>query len=293
MPDLPPIKKLTIVGLGIMGGSLLLSLRNKGIPVHITALCRSESSLSWGKKHGADVCSTELKDIPPDTDLLVLAVPNSALRSMAEVIGQMTFKSTLVTDVASAKSEITRDLSAKLKSLPYLSCHPMCGSEKTGNSGATDQLYENKTVILTPHNEDSKTHIDRLATFWHTLGSRTLTLDPEEHDASVAWVSHMPHLMIAALIKTISRGEEKNPDLFKVAGTGLRDISRLAASNPSLWTEIIIDNKAPVLDSLKAMRDECGALIKLLGAIDDKNAVDLESYFSEARRILLDHNLNK
>lgn len=287
------IEKIGIVGLGVMGGSLLLQLKKSDFKGSIYTVSRSEESKQWGMNNGADAAFASVKDLPEDLDLIVLAVVSSALKTVAKDIASCNFDNVFITDLASTKSDVIPNLEQSLGQLPYLSCHPMCGSEKTGNCGAKEDLYKNKIVILTPHNEQAQDLIEPLQVFWENLSAKTMVLNPREHDLSVAWVSHMPHLVIAALVRAISQGENDNPKLFNVAGTGLRDISRLAASNPSLWTEIVLENLEPVKHAVQGMQNELNALSSLLDNIDNGKSQELEKYFEVARNLYQEKGLGQ
>jgi prephenate dehydrogenase len=195
--------------------------------------------------------------------------------------------------MASTKGEVVPMLSSILKHHSFLSCHPMCGSEKTGLDGAKPDLYSGKTVILTPHNQKSKEHIETLKQFWTRIGCRVLEMPPQEHDRCVAWVSHMPHLVIPALVHSIEKGRSESPRVFDVAGTGLRDISRLAGSNPELWRDIFMENKAALKMALSGVMKEIRQLEEVLSLDDNNCARKLETYLRNAQGIHRDQSLSK
>ena len=183
----------------------------------------------------------------------------------------------------------------------------MTGSEKTGTAGARDNLYEGRKVILSPHCKKAEIYVKTLGAFWEFLGSEVLVMSPEEHDHCVAWISHMPHLLIAAMVNAIHAASEKgitaggesessekdNVSPFSAAGTGMRDISRLAASNPEMWRSIVMENIDAITDALKGMRGEIDELDKILtGSAEDEGEKLLE-YFSRAKAIYETHQLGK
>ena len=290
MSDACPFGKIAIVGLGVMGGSLLLGLRKNGFTGTIITLADSKNSRDWAMSHGANQTVQHLNELSADTEFVIFAVPQSALQDLLAQIPAHKNQTTLWTDVSSTKKMLLDAVDRLLPGISYLSCHPMCGSEKTGHAGASSSLYDHKTVILTPHSTTAYAHIQKLGAFWKFMQARTLTMDPAMHDASVAWVSHLPHLVSAALVKAIAKGESDNPDLFTAAGTGLRDISRLAASNPKLWREIISDNQQPVLKTLRAMSDELDKLVHIIENLPSNKGLHLEHYLEDARKI---HGLKK
>jgi prephenate dehydrogenase len=168
----------------------------------------------------------------------------------------------------------------------------MCGSEKTGIEGAKLDLYENKMVVLTPHNEKSHELIEPLSQFWEKLNSRITILDPIEHDHCVAWVSHMPHLLMSSLIHALQHAEKKHSQVFDIAGTGLRDIARLAASNPDLWKGIVLENLPAIQKAISGMKEELTELENLLIS-DDKDGKKLFQYLDQANNIHRSKKLDK
>jgi prephenate dehydrogenase len=285
--------KVGIVGLGVMGGSLLLALcqRNDSSD-EIYIVTRSAESRAWAQKfQGVNVCSGT-SELPSDLDWLFLTTPSQALPNIARDCLHMSAE-TIISDMASSKGDVVTKLSMIFSRHAYLSCHPMCGSEKTGLDGAKADLYLNKTVILTPHDKKAEALIPQLENFWLNLQCRVLKLDPEEHDRSVAWVSHMPHLMIPALVQAIAKGQKGCPKVFDVAGTGLRDISRLAGSNPELWRDIFLENKPALKLALGGLLTELQHLDQVLSEDDVTCAVSLETYLSKAKSIHQKEGLSK
>lgn len=279
-----PFKNIAIVGLGVMGGSLLLALRKDGYDGNVFVHSRSETSKAWGRKSGATLVVDSIEDFPREVDLVVLAVPSITLPKMAEALEKHP-SNPLITDLASTKGDVIPLVQNMLQTKAYLSCHPMCGSEKIGSDGARADLYEGKAVILTAHDDRSQDQVSSLKRFWESLGSKVYELDPKVHDESVAWVSHMPHLLIAALVKAIQKGEIENKDLFQVAGTGLKSVSRLAASNPSLWKNIVMENKDAVLKAWRGMKEEMDELERILISMERDRGEELETYFQVAKDI--------
>jgi prephenate dehydrogenase len=278
-----------IVGLGVMGGSLLMALSKE--QCQISVVSRSPNSQAWAKERGAKVyAKTEL--LPGDLDFVFLATPSQNLKAMAESMLHLSSK-TIISDMASTKGEVVSELGKILINHSYLSCHPMCGSEKTGLEGAKSDLYQHKTVILTPHSDSAKILEPALKAFWEKLHCRTVSLAPQQHDQAVAWISHMPHLVIPILVQAIAKGEQQSPGSFSVAGTGLRDISRLAASNPELWRDILMDNREALKIALSGVQTEIELMLNMLNQPPEYCAQKLESYLADARKIHSDKGLAK
>ena len=276
--------------MGVMGGSLLLALKNNNeIKSEVHCHIRNDRSKQWCLDNGADSTLYNISELPSDLDFIFFAAPVDCLENIAKELANTENKA-IISDLASTKSDVIPAIAKQLEGKKYLSCHPMCGSEKSGFDGADKNLYIDKTVIITPHDENAQKHHQKLSGFWIKLGSKTLSLNPEVHDASVAWVSHMPHVLMYSLIQAISIAENNNPNIFNVAGTGLKDLSRLAASNPDLWTQIILENKSSVNKAITGLQEELNKVQKILNSNDSQ--ADLFDYLQKARNLVNEKGLN-
>jgi prephenate dehydrogenase len=275
--------KVGVVGVGVMGGSLLLNLKARRPDISIFAISRGEEGQQWAMAHGADFAGDKIQDLPQDLDILFLTSPSHVLEDQAREIDSWSGKA-LVSDMASAKGWIVPRLDQILGE-KYLSCHPMCGSEKTGLDGAKCDLYNGKAVILTPGPSASDHALKTLGKFWQDLGCKIVIKDPNEHDQAVAWVSHMPHLVVPAILQAIGKAEGQEGSIFGVAGTGLRDVSRLAGSNPELWKDIFQENQSAVREAVKSMQDELQVCLDILDLKEDAFAEKMIDYLHKARAI--------
>jgi prephenate dehydrogenase len=275
--------KVGIIGMGVMGGSLLLNLKASLPDVSIHAISRGESGQQWARDNGAESAGSNILDLPHDLDFLFLTSPSNVLESQAQTLKKWPGKA-LISDMASAKGWIVPRLDDILKDR-YLSCHPMCGSEKTGTQGAKEDLYNRKAVILTPGPSSTKEALEVLSVFWEKLGCRISIKTPEDHDQAVAWVSHMPHLVVPAILQAIRKAEGTEGSIFDIAGTGLRDVSRLAGSNPELWSDIFLENKMAVREAIQSMQEELQVCLDMLEKKEDNFTQEMGSYLQDARAI--------
>ena len=282
--------KVGVVGVGVMGGSLLLNLKASRPDISIFAISRGEKGQQWAMAHGADFAGDKIQDLPQDLDILFLTSPSHVLEDQAREIDSWPGKA-LVSDMASAKGWIVPRLDQILGE-KYLSCHPMCGSEKTGLEGARSDLYNGKAVILTPGPSSSDQALKTLGKFWEDLNCKIVIKKPDEHDQAVAWVSHMPHLVIPAILQAIHRAEDEKGSIFDVAGTGLRDVSRLAGSNPELWKDIFQENQNAVREALEAMKEEIQVCLNILDLKDDAFSGKMVEYLEDAKKIRNSVGLN-
>lgn len=286
-------EKIAIMGAGVMGGSLLLALRESSFSGRVHLYARSEQARKWAAENGADAVFGSPEELHQDEQLVFLATPSWSYKALVPGILKAVSKEALVSDMASAKSEVIPLLDSLLREQPYLSCHPMTGSEKIGLDGVDSKLYQNKKLILTPHSEQSRTHLPVMRDFFEALGMTVSVLPPDTHDRMVAWASHMPHLLISALVQGLRRGQDETASPFDVAGTGLRDISRLAASNPDLWRDIVMENRPAIRAALRGMCDELCFLTDLLEKAESDNGDRLRNYLQEAKKIHREKGLGK
>lgn len=283
---------IAIIGLGVMGGSLLLASKKIFPNIQVSVITRNQASQDWAKEKGACFVSDKVTDLVGDFDFIFMATPSFTLEQVSKDL-LPNHKKSLITDLASAKGVISSTLGHVLSDHKYLSCHPMCGSEKTGIDGAKIDLYENKTVVITPHSKKSENHINDLSEFWKKLNCRLTIMDPHEHDNCVAWVSHMPHLLMSSLVHSLDQAKKENSRVFETAGTGLRDITRLAASNPELWQGIVLENLPAIKDALKGLQKELHQLDNLLNQPTEKLSPSLFDYLNQAQKIHKENHLNK
>lgn len=285
------LSRIAIIGLGVMGGSLLQAVKKYFPECKVAVITRNPTSQDWAKAHGAYFAQADVSELEGAFDFIFITTPSHSIEKVALDL-KAKHHNSLITDLASAKGVISAQLGEIFENHRYLSCHPMCGSEKTGIEGAKPDLYENKMVVLTPHDEKSKNLIEPLTQFWTTLNCRISILNPEEHDHCVAWVSHMPHLLMSSLIHALQHAENDHSRVFDIAGTGLRDIARLAASNPDLWRGIVLENLPAIQKAITGMKDELISLEKLLVS-DDEEGKKLFRYLDEANNIHRNKKLNK
>ena len=239
---------VAILGPGLIGGSLALALAERGLAKRLMIYARSPRALDAIRTAGVDA---ELTGNPGeavrDADVVVLCVPIEAMAGLVREFRGALKPGALVTDVGSVKGSVDRDLAPLLEDRAlWIGSHPMAGSEQAGFAAARPDLFDGATVILTPTKRTSRDAHRRAEKFWTALGSNLAVLPPEKHDRLVAAISHIPHLIAAALVNhAVVFG-----DLDLAAG-GFRDTTRVASGSPELWTEILLANREAVGDQLE------------------------------------------
>ena len=268
-----PYNVLTVVGVGLVGGSVGLAAKARGLTRRVVGVGRREASLKEAAAAGAvDETTLDLREGVSGADLVVLAAPVDRIADLGEEAVPAMKRGALATDVGSTKARIVERLdSAAAGRVRYLGGHPMAGSEKRGPANARADLFEGATTILTPTAATDESALDELTDFWTTLGSRVVTLPPEAHDAAIAEVSHLPHLAASALMASL------HGHFLYLAGRGLADATRIAAGDADLWSAIVAENWGPVEGALDAYRrtlDEIGAAVKARDRGAVKNILD-------------------
>jgi prephenate dehydrogenase len=272
MITLPPLR-ITIAGLGLMGGSLALALRP--YTPHLTAVDPDPTTRQTALSQGlVDAATDNLAEGIKAADLLILAAPVRAiLAQLAELPGCKP-DGCLLLDLGSTKQAICQAMSALPPSFQAIGGHPMCGRETSGLSAATADLYHTKTFILCPTARTTPA-VEQIALELVTaIGSRPLWLDPAEHDQMVAAVSHLPYLLSAAFMQQAAALARIDQRLWPVSASGFRDTARLAGSNPAVMLDILLTNRAAVLSQLEQYQQKLAMIAALLQAGDETAARD-------------------
>ena len=262
------IRSLGIVGVGLIGGSLALSLKRVMPELKVLGYGRNTANLDWAKEHGViSERAAHLADLG-DCDLIVIATPLGAMESVIDELAPHISSHTLLTDVGSAKSAVVEQIKRVAAKHPeadlldrFVPGHPIAGREKSGAAAAKADLFDAHRVILTPIHENTDAAVKQVADVWELAGATVQTMTPDHHDEVLAATSHLPHLLAYQLVSTLAAMEDKR-EIFAYAEGGFRDFTRIAASDPVMWRDICLQNRdaiLPVLDQymtdLKSMRD--------------------------------------
>ena len=276
------MKKILIFGIGLIGGSIALKIKQKKLFDQIIGVGRSggTSISSYVSTGMLDVAIEKTSEEIASTDLIIIATPVAQTKKILADIYPFINEKSVITDVGSTKSDVMAAAkeSLKEKSHQFIGSHPIAGSEKHGASAANFQLFENKDIIITPHDNSLKKTIDYLRKFWVNLGGRVSNMTPEIHDEIFSTVSHIPHLLAFGLLNLINNKSNKD-QLLNFAASGFRDFSRIAASSPEVWRDISLANKKAILNDLKLYQDEISSIINL---IEEENTNKLDQYLIKA-----------
>ncbi|MFZ5754190.1 MAG: prephenate dehydrogenase/arogenate dehydrogenase family protein [Bacillota bacterium] len=276
------IRNITIIGLGVIGGSLGMALKKKKPEIKVCGIdTRQEvlgeavarKAIDWGTLH--------FEAAVRDAEVIFLATPMTAMPVVCQEIVPFLKPGTIITDVGSTKRYIVNTLQEILPpTVQFVGGHPMAGSEKGGLQGAHELLFENAAYILTPTLKTSSNAMETVKQLVQDVGAKVILLSPEEHDRKVAAVSHLPHLVASALVSTVGELEEREKGYFALAAGGFRDSTRIAASNSEMWCDIFLQNEKALLPLVRGFRESLERLEKY---IEEKNAQALLEMLRQSR----------
>jgi len=248
-------QKVTIIGIGLIGGSLAWALKKSGEVTEIFGVDLNEKAVDYALQEGIiDRGSNEIEKGVKESEIIVIATHVGLIPGIAKSVFTLASKGSLITDVGSVKEKIIRDIEVSLPShLYFVGGHPIAGTERSSVWAADYRLFQGKRCVLTP---TQKTQTDALAkakSLWEIVGAEVFTMDPQTHDRVFAYVSHLPHAVAYALLNAVAL--EKEPDnILEFAGGGLRDYTRIGASSPDMWSDIFLANKKNVIEALEAFK---------------------------------------
>jgi prephenate dehydrogenase len=265
----PAFERIAVLGLGLLGGSVALAARKRGAATCVAGATRRRSVLEQALACGAVDEAGEYAEVVRDADLVVLATPVFAMGELARTIAPALRDGAIVTDVGSVKAGPAETLPGLLpRNVHYVGSHPMAGSHETGLEAARADLFEGATCVVMAGGDLAAR--ERVAGFWRALGAQVVMREPAQHDAEVAWTSHVPHALAFAFAEAFAAAPDGARD---VAGPGFRDFTRIAHSDPELWAEILTENRKAVAAPLQAVSGALEALARALEA-DDAEAVE-------------------
>ncbi|HET9112357.1 MAG TPA: prephenate dehydrogenase/arogenate dehydrogenase family protein [Burkholderiales bacterium] len=281
------ISRLVIFGVGLIGGSLALSLKQAGAVGTVVGVDRCAGNLEQAQTLGiVDVVAGNTGEALAGADIVVLAVPVGQMAAVMQDIAPWLEPGTIVTDAGSTKQDVVALMQCHLAG--HLSrcvpAHPIAGAELSGAGAARADLYLNKKIVITPLPASDPVAVARVADMWQCCGAQTRTMSASDHDAIFAAVSHLPHLLAYSLVNMIAQRTNAE-QLFSFAAGGFRDFTRIAGSSPEMWRDIAIANRPAILDELQAFQTE---LEQLQAALRDQDAVALMQLFSRAQQSRLE-----
>jgi len=274
-------RQLGLIGCGLMGGSFALALKRAGLVRHVVGYSKSPSTVIQAQKLGiVDQAAESALLAVSGADVVLIAVPVAATESTFRAIRHLVNPNTLFMDVGSTKGNVVeaarRALKERMRS--FVPAHPITGKETAGIAHAEAALYQDCRVVLTPTDETDPEMVARARALWTALGARVQTMTAQEHDTAYAAVSHLPHLLAFAAYLSIARQPE-GARFLELAGPGFRDFTRIAASDAKVWRDILLANRADVLQQAERFKT---TLFEFEAAIREGNAEAVESMIRQA-----------
>ncbi len=279
------IQQLTIIGVGLIGGSLARALKKADACGEIVGCGRNEAELKKAQQLGViDRYTLDPAEAVVGADVVLLAVPLSAMRGVMSAIAPSISATTTLTDAGSAKASVVNDAIAVFGKIPdnFLPAHPIAGTEKSGVEASFPELFQNHKVILTPLENSCEIARHKVTAMWQCAGAEVVEMSVEHHDRVLAATSHLPHVLAYALVGTLARMDETD-EIFQYAAGGFRDFTRIASSDAQMWHDICLANRKEVLNVLGRFRDDLDALTVAFEANDGKAILDCFSRAKHAR----------
>lgn len=277
------IKRLCLIGVGLIGGSLLRALRRAGVVDEIVGCGRNCDSLETALKLGViDQIEQNPAQAVIGADVVVLAVPLGAMQSIFAAIAPVLEKDAILTDVGSAKGSVVKAAKTAFAELPagFVPGHPIAGTEKSGVEASFAELFDGRRVILTPTSKSSKAAIERTRAIWQACGAEVIEMDIAHHDEVLAATSHLPHMLAYSLVEMLARRDDRD-EVFACAAGGFRDFTRIASSDPTMWHDIALANQAALASLLEQFSDD---IQKLAVAVREADSDYLKTLFTDAKQ---------
>ncbi|MCC5985941.1 MAG: prephenate/arogenate dehydrogenase family protein [Rhodobacteraceae bacterium] len=282
---MPPFRRVALIGLGLIAGSMALAMRRAGLAESITGHARSAETRAVALEIGlVDSVHATAAGAAAEADLVVLAVPVGAMASIAREIGPHLAPGCIVTDVGSVKQAVIEAVAPHLPAgVHFVPGHPLAGTEHSGPRAGFATLFRNRWCILTPPEDADPQAVARLRALWEAMGANVDLMDAPHHDLVLAVTSHAPHLIAYTMVGVADDLRRvTDSEVIKYSAAGFRDFTRIAASDPTMWRDVFLSNKAATLEILGRFTEELFALQR---AIRREDGDHLHAYFTRTRAI--------
>ena len=282
--------KIALIGIGLIGGSIARDARKRGLAKHIVAATRSaETAAKANELKLADHCGTDLAAAVKDADLVIVCTPVGACGAATKAIAESLKPGCIISDVGSVKQAVIADMKPHIPAgVHFVPAHPVAGTEYSGPEAAILDLFQGRGCILTPLPGVDTAAADKLEAFWKALGSDVNRMDPAHHDRILAITSHLPHLIAYTIVGTADDlGGHLNSEVLKYAAGGFRDFTRIAASDPTMWRDVFLNNKEAVLEVLQRFQEDLFYLQRAIRWDEGDKLFDLFTRTREIRRALI------
>ena len=276
--------KITIIGCGLIGSSLLRAVDKKNLSKQISIFDKSKEVSSFIKDNFSVKVHGDISESVEDSDLVIVSTPLSSYKEILLSIKSNLKKNVILTDTGSAKKEINKIIqNLNLQEVHWIASHPIAGTENSGPESGFAELFKDRWCILSTENKKNQEQTEKLKSFWEAIGSKVKFMTFNDHDYVLSLTSHLPHAIAYSIVRTAIGNEDNfRDDIIQYSGGGLRDFTRIAASDPVMWRDIFIDNSENILKVLDSFSQNLEDIKK---AIQTKNGKKLFQIFSSTKKI--------
>ncbi len=276
------VQTVCIIGTGLIGGSLALALKQSSFCQRVVGSGRTESTLKKAIELGViDHYETDFSVAVKEADIVVVAVPLSAMKNVFQQIEPGLSSTAIITDAGSAKQSVINDAESVFanSAARFVPGHPISGTEKSGVAAAFTELYQNKKVILTPTETTDSDALQVISAMWQAVGAEVETMSAQHHDRVLAGTSHLPHILAFGLVDCLNNLDAVD-EVFRFAAGGFRDFTRIASSDPVMWRDICLSNRDDILTMMEKYKDQ---LNMISNALQDSDGDALIEIFARAK----------
>ena len=276
---------ISIIGCGLIGSSILRAIKNKNIAKEIKIFDNSREVASYLKKEELRTnVSNDIRQCVSNSDLIIIATPLSSYKEIILSIKDTLKKNAILTDTGSVKKEVMKIVhNINLTDVHWIPSHPIAGTEESGPRAGQAGMFENRWCIISPPKNSAEQPVKKLKALWEAIGSKVKIMTPEEHDEILSLTSHLPHAIAYNIVRTVMGVEDKlKQEIIQYSAGGLRDFTRIAASNPLMWRDILLDNSENVSKGINSFIEKLNELKK---AINDKNKDRLYQIFNSTKEV--------
>ncbi|WP_420412859.1 prephenate/arogenate dehydrogenase family protein [Roseibium sp.] len=291
MTDAPIFERMALIGIGLIGSSLAQVARQRGLVKEIAISTRSEETLRRAEELGlGDSYSLDAAVAVEGADLVILCVPVGANEAVAKWIAPALKKGAILTDAGSTKGSVVEQIGPHVpEGVHFIPGHPIAGTEQSGPDAGFPTLFDQRWCILTPPEGTDPDALEKLKTFWQGCGSDVDQMDPKHHDLVLAIVSHLPHVIAYNIVGTADDLEAvTKSEVIKYSASGFRDFTRLAASDPTMWRDVCLNNKEAILEMLSRFSEDLSALQRAIRWGDGDKLFEMFERTRSIRRSIIE-----
>jgi cyclohexadieny/prephenate dehydrogenase len=289
-------EQIALIGIGLIGSSIARRVKRDGLANFISVTARSQKSLDKALKLGiADEITLNQNNCVKNADLIIICSPVGTYAEIIQNIRAGIKPGAIITDVGSVKQTVINDLSPHIPDDVHLvPAHPVAGTEHSGPEAGFPELFEDRWCIITPTNQTNKKAVNQVKKFWQSLGSNVEIMEPKRHDQVMAMTSHLPHLIAYTIVGTATDLEKTLAnEVIKFSAGGFRDFTRIAASDPTMWRDVFLNNSDAVLEMLQRFSEDITALQRAIRWGEGDKLYELFSRTREARRGVIEAKQEK